>query len=74
MKRVYEDRPLEVTSREDRPLEVTSREIRELRDEAGVAGDRELVAICTRALGGEPRSRAECQEIIRGTRALAAAS
>lgn len=44
--------------------DITDEQIRSLRTEAGSAGDREQVEICTRALNGDRQARAECARVI----------
>jgi hypothetical protein len=43
---------------------VTDEQIAALRDEAGQAGDLDMVAICERALAGDDPARAECGRVI----------
>lgn len=45
-------------------MECTTRQIEELRQEAGQAGDREMVIICDRALAGDDAAREECADVI----------
>lgn len=45
-------------------MEYTTRQIEELRQEAGQAGDSEMVIICDRALAGDGNARAECADAI----------
>lgn len=49
--------------------EVTSAQIRKLRSEAATAGDMRQVALCDRALTGEPSTRRACAEAIESARA-----
>ena len=55
---------------------VTADDIRALRDAAGSAGDLEMVKICDRALGDNPRgihrAWAQCQQVILDARMRAA--
>ena len=44
---------------------ITDEQIITLGEEAGVAGDLDMVAICERAIGGDDEARAECVEVIR---------
>lgn len=44
--------------------EVTSAQIRKLRDASLAAGDMATVAICDRALTGEPQARKRCAELL----------
>lgn len=41
-----------------------SQNIKTLRDEAAIAGDLEMVAICDRALDGDPEALAECEAVL----------
>lgn len=49
--------------------EVTSAQIRQLRAEAAAHGDMRQVALCDRALTGEPSARRACAEAIESARA-----
>jgi hypothetical protein len=44
---------------------IPTQAIRELRTEAVLAGDDEMVAICDRALSGDTSARTECERVIR---------
>lgn len=48
---------------------VTDKDIRELKEEAGKAGDREMVEICEKALKGDKKARKECEKVILENRA-----
>ncbi len=48
---------------------ITDEQIIALSQEAGCAGDLEMVAICERALDGSAAARAECVEVIRDAEA-----
>jgi hypothetical protein len=56
----------------DSILAITDDNIRALRDEAGSAGDLEMVRVCDRALSGGSRARRECEQVILDTRMRAA--
>ena len=43
---------------------ITDEQIIALREEAGNAGDTEMVAICNRAMAGSQRARKECARVI----------
>jgi hypothetical protein len=45
-------------------IEISDEQIRALRDEAGSAGDLEMVRVCDSALGGSNRARSECAKVI----------
>jgi hypothetical protein len=46
-------------------------QIRALRDDAGVAGDLEMVAVCERAIDGNEAARRECARVLRDARIAA---
>jgi hypothetical protein len=48
---------------------VTVEQIEALRDEAGAAGDTEMVAICERAIDGDESAADECAKAIRAAAA-----
>jgi hypothetical protein len=48
-----------------RDTEISDSDIIELRDEAGVAGDRKMVVLCDRALDGNQSARGVCAQVIR---------
>jgi hypothetical protein len=49
--------------------DVSDQQIIALKREAAMAGDREMAAICDRALGGSARARRRCIEVIRSAQA-----
>lgn len=50
-------------------MDITTQDVLELRAEAGAAGDVEMAAVCTRALGGDDTAWTECGQIIEANRA-----
>lgn len=50
---------------------ITDDQITALRDEAGVAGDLEQVALCEQALAGDDEARLECVQVIRDAEGMA---
>jgi hypothetical protein len=48
---------------------ITDEQIITLGEEAGCAGDLDMVAICERAIDGDDEARAECVEVIRDAEA-----
>jgi hypothetical protein len=50
---------------------MTDEQIEQLMTEAGTAGDREMVAICERALDGDDAARQRCAEVISDADAMA---
>lgn len=50
---------------------ITDRQIEQLSDESGEAGDLDMVAVCSRALGGDVDAYLECVRVIGACRAQA---
>lgn len=51
-------------------MRITKDDIRQLRDEAGEAGDREMVKICNKALRGDKEAWAECEYALKMAKAM----
>lgn len=56
--------------RADLIVEEIEMDVEKLRDESGEAGDLEMVAICDRALAGNPAALVRCAEVVNDARAM----